>query len=193
MPGRACLMVPLLWLRLLRQGRWIRTPMQIFENNAMDLFTYVNVHCTNLRNIWAGYSPTNKWCLPKLLRRVQVVKLVVSTKDSICGCSASLCINIQVGRSSPWWLQQLFDKLVENEGFSLLLLLWEKSSRVTGYVIRDINPSAWQAEYDTYTHLMTKCLRLLGGVAGFRLHLFFLPLVMTSTGLRCVFACKCMN
>jgi hypothetical protein len=99
MPWRACLMVPLLWLRLLRQGRWIRTPMQIFETLAMDLFTYVNVHCTNLRNSWAGYSPTNKWCLPKLLRRVQVVQLVVSTKDSICGCSASLCINID----RPGW------------------------------------------------------------------------------------------
>ena len=40
-----------------------------------------------------GYRPSNKWCPPKLQRRVQAVQLGVSIGKSISGCCpASVCI-----------------------------------------------------------------------------------------------------
>jgi len=114
-------MVPLLCLRSLRQGGRIFTSMPRFEYMAKNLFSYVNVHCTNLLNSWAGYSPTSKWCPPKPLRRLQAIQQVVSTEDSICWCSpASLCINI---RRPGWAITSLLISKVILEACGKLRIL----------------------------------------------------------------------
>ena len=191
---QAWLTVHLLFLRsLVKYDGVVRACIDL-KSSHIYLFSFINVYSTNLGKSWAGYCPCSKWCPPKLLRRVQAFQQVVSTEVSVCGCSsASVCINIG---HHVWPIESMltskFTRQTCGKWRIHTFFLRETYSQVTRYIIRRSIRQHGRPNMIVY-YRMTNCLRLLGGVAGFTIHFFFLPLGMTSTGWRCVFTSKCMN
>ena len=150
------------------RGR-IRACMQRFENITIDVYT-LNVHCTNLRSAEQGTVPPTSGvhCTGRPTGDVPR-----SCAESIC-LPASVYINIGL---SCWRFQSLTTststpRACGKAKVSFSFLFSGKSSRVTRHVIRDVNPSIREAEYD---NTLTLCLGCCG-----RLHIFF-SLLMTST------------
>jgi len=135
------------------RGR-IRAYLQIIENIVTDVYTLRNVHCTNLEISRAGYSPSNKWCLPHRpsnmwcspkLRRIDMIawKLIYQHRPHVL--ADRVHDDIDIHSASLWKIEGFF---------FLLFILRLKFSRVARHIIMDFNSTRWEAECDTYTHLM---------------------------------------